>query len=261
MTHVLITRPLETSLQLAKQLDQLGFSSIVMPLYTFSSSQPGMDMQHAWAGPEKELKGRKLAVFTSPRAVQFGLEHIPSNFLNKLEFAAVGAATAAQLEAAGHQVQVQAHGGFTSEDLLQVSELAIDPGAAVIFCAPGGRKKLARGLQDLGWTVSVAMVYQRRPLPPAPDLIGELVGVERLLSVWTSISALELAREYLPTVAWSKILHSPALAISTRIKHHLQQAGATDVELADGPGNAGLLQSIQAQLSTSPNISPRRTTK
>lgn len=244
MTIVLITRPLRASQQLAGQLGELGVHTIVMPLYTFSACRPELDMQAAWAGP----KGRKLAVFTSPRAVEFGLKHIPADYLGKLEFAAVGAATRAQLEAGGHQVQLQASSGFTSEDLLQVPELAENPGKAVIFCAPRGRKKLAGGLRDLGWAVSVAKVYRRRSLRPQPALIKELIGAAGLLSVWTSVSALKLAREHLPDTAWSKILNAPALVISARIKHHLLLAGATHVELAAGPGNAELLQSIQAQL-------------
>ena len=243
MTHVLITRPREASLQLARMLDQSGISSTVMPLYEFSPREPGLDLREALGG----RKGRILAVFTSPRAVQFGLDYIPLDFLSRLEFAAVGSATRAQLEAHGHQVHVQAPSGFTSEDLLQVPELATDPGAAVIFCAPGGRKKLASGLHDLGWEVSMAMVYQRQPLQPAPELVGELAGTRGLLSIWTSVSALDLARECLPAAVWRKILNSPALVISARIKHHLQQAGATHVELADGPGNPALLQSIKGQ--------------
>ncbi len=95
----------------------------------------------------------------------------------------------------------------------------------------------------------MAMVYQRQPLRPTQEQADEIADAENLISVWTSISALDLAREYLPEAAWSKILHAPALVISARIKHHLQQAGATQVELAEGPSNSELLRSIQAELS------------
>jgi len=233
MTKILITRPKKASLQLAGQLKTLGLHPIVMPLYTFSSHNPGLIIQQALTEPTP----RKLAIFTSPRAVQFGLKHIPPENLSKLDFAAIGSATRASLEQNG------------LEDLLQVPELAIDPGSAIIFCAPGGRKKLAQGIQDLGWTVNMAMVYQRQPLRPTQEQVDEITDAENLISVWTSISALDLAREYLPETTWSKILHAPALVISARIKHHLQQAGATQVELAEGPGNSDLLRSIKAELS------------
>ena len=245
MTHILITRPHEESIELAAQLNLPGLHPIVMPLFTFSSHDPGPTIQEALAEPTS----RKLAIFTSPRAVQFGLKYIPPKNLNKLEYAAIGSATRANLEKNGLTVQLQSSSGYTSEDLLQVPELANDPGSAIILCAPGGRKKLAKGLQDLGWTVKMAMVYQRQPLRPTQDQADEIVAAENLISVWTSISALDLAREYLPRTTWSKILHAPALVISARIKHHLQQAGATKVELAEGPGNNELLRSIQAEFS------------
>lgn len=88
------------------------------------------------------------------------------------------------------------------------------------------------------------MVYQREPLYPAADQIDAITAADDLLSIWTSISALELARKHLPGDVWAKILNAPALVISSRIQHHLQQLGAARVERADGPGNTELLQSI-----------------
>jgi len=245
MTHILLTRPLEASLQLAERLGELDIHSIVMPLYTFSPRQPGLELHKTLSGYD----GRRLVVFTSTRAVEFGLEHIPPNQLSDLEFAAVGDATRKQLEAAGQQVHLRAATGYTSEDLLAMPELAENPGGAVIFCAPGGRKALAEGLAALGWNVTNALVYERLELQPLQEQIDEIAAADRLLSVWTSVSALEVARKYLPPNAWEKILHAPMLVISARIKHHLQQLGASGVELTDGPGNAGLLQSIR-QLAT-----------
>jgi len=240
MTHVLVTRPLEASRQLAEQLEALGLFPIVMPLYTFSAREPSFDMNSAWSGPGL----RKLAVFTSPRAVQFGLPHIPAGQTDQLEFAVVGSATGAELESSGYPVHLQAGSGYTSEDLLRMPELAIDPGQAVIFCAPGGREALAKGLGDLGWKVVKAMVYERLSLKPGVRQLDALSAAEDLLSVWTSISALKLAQIHLPEALWTKILNAPALVISARIQHHLQQLGATCVELADGPGNPELLQAI-----------------
>ena len=84
---------------------------------------------------------------------------------------------------------------------------------------------------------------------PRKEQIDEITAADRLLSVWTSVSALEVAKKHLPSHAWEKILHAPMLVISARIKHHLQQLGASGVELTDGPGNAGLLQSIRQMAS------------
>ena len=240
MTQVLITRPERPAQELAGQLRAQGLSPIVMPLYTFSARQPSGDVTHAWA----DAADRKLAVFTSPRAAQYGLGHIPPGQLDKIEFAAIGDATRTRLEALGHRVQVRAACGHTSEDLLQVSALASDPGLAVIFCAPGGRETLALGLEGLGWKVVKAMVYERVALQPAFAQIAAIEAADDLISVWTSISALELARETLPGPVWNRVLCTPALVISQRIQHHLQQLGASRIILAEGPGNTDLLRSI-----------------
>lgn len=241
MTHILVTRPLNESRQLADQLDARGLIPIVMPLYTFKARKPALDIHSAWS----ETGTRKLAVFTSPRAVQFGLPFIPApNQLNGLEIAVVGSATRARLQTCGYPVHLQARSGFTSEDLLQLPELAENPGAAVIFCAPGGRETIATGLDSLGWTTFKAMVYERVPLQPDSGQIDDLRNSDSLISIWTSISSLNLAEDYLPPDVWGKILRSPALVVSSRIQHHLLQLGASRVELADGPGNPELLQSI-----------------
>ena len=240
MTHVLVTRPLEASKQLADQLDAEGLTAIVMPLYTFSARQPSGESLSALSGSRR----RRIAVFTSPRAVDYGLPHIRRDDLNHLELAAIGSATRARLENAGHQVHLQSGKGYTSEDLLEIDELARDPGDAIIFCAPGGREALAKGLSGLGWRVSKAMVYERVCLQPEPGKVEAILGCGDLLSVWTSISALDLAYEQLPAAVWEKILSAPMLVISGRIQHHLQQLGAGRVELAVGPGNADLMRSI-----------------
>lgn len=249
MTQVLITRPREPANELAGLLHIRGLDSIVMPLYTFSALQPEPDMAQLLSA----AGGRKLAVFTSPRAVHFGMPHLAMADEDGVEYAAIGNATRAQLEAQGIKVQLQAASGFTSEDLLQLPGLAAEPGLAVIFCAPGGRETLAQGLESLGWQVVKAMVYQRVVVKPAAQHIEAISEASELISVWTSISALEHARQQLPATAWDKVLCTPALVISQRIQHHLQQLGASRVELADGPGNTDLLRSILRLAGTAEN--------
>jgi uroporphyrinogen-III synthase len=241
MTHVLVTRPLEKSRQLADQLKAHGLTPIVMPFYTFSPRDPLPGLRSSWS----QGRSRKLAVFTSPRAVQFGLPFMPEpGELNGIEIAVVGSTTRASLEASTYPVHLQANSGFTSEDLLQINALADDPGVAVIFCAPGGRKTLAEGLVKLGWQTIEAMVYERVPLQPGPGQFESLRNCGDMISVWTSISAIDIAEKSLPGDVWVKILGSSALVISSRIQRHLVKLGANRVELADGPGNSELLRSI-----------------
>lgn len=241
MTHVLVTRPNDASQQLAELLGAHDLQPMVMPMYTFAAKKPAIDIDSVWA--DKQL--RRLAVFTSPRSVQFGIPFMPApGRLGAIETAVIGSSTGAKLHDSGYPVHLQARSGFTTEDLLQLPQLAERPGTAVIFCAPGGRQALAEGLEGKGWRVVKAMVYERVPLHPDPELIDNLRAVRHLITTWTSISALKLAEQYLPDDVWGKILVSPALVISSRIQHHLEQLGASSVELADGPGNPELLQSV-----------------
>lgn len=240
MTQVLITRPLEPAQQLAGQLAEHGLSSIIMPLYTFSKLPPSAQ---AVAALSRRIQPR-LAVFTSPRAVRFGLSHVPADHVSETRFAAIGEATRAALVKHGIEVHLVPASGFTSEDLLQLPELAAEPGLAIIFCAPGGRKVLANGLAALGWDVVEAMVYERVALEPAPAHADAIAGAKELISIWTSVAALELAREQLPGPAWDALLHSTMLVISGRIQHRLEELGARCVKRAEGPGNADLLRSV-----------------
>lgn len=239
MTHILITRPLTASQQLAGQLDDLDLNPIVMPFYTFTARDPGFDLDTHWSG-----KGRKLAVFTSPRAVEYGLPHIASATAAMLEIAVVGAATRRALEKSGREVHIQAGSGYTSEDLLMLPELAERPGEAVIYCAPGGRDTIAEGLTALGWSVTKAMIYERVSLSPSHAQLDELDSATDLISVWTSVAAIDLAEQNLPAILWQKILNSPTVVISSRIQQHFQQLGATRTELTEGPGNPDIYDAI-----------------
>jgi uroporphyrinogen-III synthase len=241
MTQVLVTRPEEAGQALAGHLQAEGLAAVVMPFYTFESRTPGIEVEAVWPQDGQ----RKVAVFTSPRAVDFGLQFLPGGGRDSgLQLAVVGAATRASLEAAGLAVHIQASSGYTSEDLLRAPDWMENPGVAVIFCAPDGRETLAEGLQALGWRVEKAMVYERVALEPDPAQLEKLRQNDGLISVWTSISALKLAQQYLPRDVWGRILEAPALVISSRIRQHLKQQGAGFVELADGPGNDDLLRSI-----------------
>jgi len=239
MTYILITRPLTASQQLAGQLDDLGMNPIIMPFYTFTERDPGFDLDAHWSG-----KGRKLAVFTSPRAVEYGLPHIASATADMLEIAVVGAATRRALEKSGRQVHIQASSGYTSEDLLELPELAEQPGEAVIYCAPGGRDTIAEGLAGLGWSVTKALIYERVSLSPSHAQLEELDSATELISVWTSVAAIDLAAQSLPAILWQKILASPIVVISARIQQHFQTLGATRTELTEGPGNPDIFEAI-----------------
>ena len=93
--HVLITRPDPEACQLALLAEQNGLQPIVLPAMAFRPRAAGMEFDRFW-----KPGVRKLAIFCSPRAVDFGVRVLPAGFLDGVELAAIGPASANRLEAA-----------------------------------------------------------------------------------------------------------------------------------------------------------------
>jgi uroporphyrinogen-III synthase len=216
-----------------------GLVPVVMPAYRFDAVAPGAQVDTFARAP-----GRKLIVFTSKRAVEFGLRQLSGSLLAQAAIAAIGPATAAALAANGHPVSLVPEGGYTSEHLLAHPGLAVDPGAAMLVAAPGGRSALSQGLDTLGWRVFTAYVYQREDLAPPPDEVHKLLAASGVISVWTSQNAMDALMRDLPADAWRKVCDGVAVVISDRLGLALQARGVARVVAATGPGNAQLLQRV-----------------
>ena len=189
-SHVLITRPEPQASDLAQWLQGISLVPVLMPAFRFEPGFPGLEFNRAWNSPERP-GNRRLAIFSSPRAVEFGLRQLPAGFLDNVEIAAIGPATANLLESAGHSVSILPATEFNSESLLQHPSLAAEPGQALIFTAPGGRQRLFSGLTELRWRAQFAYVYQAIPLEPSRAGVDAILDAGKLLSVWTSANALK----------------------------------------------------------------------
>ncbi len=60
---------------------------------------------------------------------------------------------------------------FDSDSLLACVRAELQPGAALILAAPGGREAIQDGLEATGWQVRLVPVYRRELLTPDPALI------------------------------------------------------------------------------------------
>ncbi len=238
-THLLITRPAPESGQLAEWLAGTGLEIEIMPAYGFEPALPGFDLARAWRS-----EARRLAIFSSTRAVEFGLRQLPAGFLDGVEVAAIGPATANALATAGHPASIVPEQGFTSEDLLRHPGLATAAGVALIFAAPGGRQTLRQALAKMGWSVRMAMVYRRVELEPAAAQAAVLERAVRLVSVWTSASAVEILQARLPEAAWRNVCQGVCVTTSERLRDRLIAAGAGTVRVTDGPGNEAIRNCI-----------------
>ncbi|NIM70270.1 MAG: hypothetical protein GTN86_09365 [Xanthomonadales bacterium] len=238
-SHVLISRPETEARQLAASLADTGLEVVVMPAFRFGPQQADIDFAAGWPAA-----GRRLAVFASPRAVEFGLRQLPTGFLREARVAAIGPATARALEQAGEPVALLPEQVYDSESLLQAPELADAPGVAIIFTAPGGRRALQTGLAALGWSVHMAHVYRRIALAAPVTGIKKLNSARRIISVWTSGNAMQALAEALPPQTWEKVLAGAWLVTSARLAEQARALGSRATEVTEGPGNDRIRESI-----------------
>lgn len=236
-SHVLVTRPQPQCGELAGMLEAAGVAAIEMPALGFAAPaqafKPGPAWQHAT---------RRLAVFTSPRAVSYALAGLPASSFADTLIAAIGPATAAALQDAGLQALQAPGGGFTSEDLLRLPELQGEPGQALVFAAPGGREALLSGLRERGWQAEFALVYRRVLLAPEPAALAALQAAGRVVSIWTSGAALQSLLAALPGQLRDRLLQGVLVVVSGRLAETARASGARSVQVAAGPDNTALLE-------------------
>lgn len=243
-THVLITRPREDAEQLAGMLANMGIQSIIQPAQEFLPRSLESEERSALAEPDAGA----LLVFTSPRAVEFGLRQLPPQVLDRTTIAAIGPATTRALAAAGRKVSLQPEAGYTSESLLEVLEKhpRREGADALLVCAPGGRDLLAERLAEQGWNVRPLWVYERRPAKIRQEAIAAIEGAERLLTVFTSAEAMNALSQRLRPATWFAVCSGDWLVISGRLRRLARAFGPADVHLAAGPRNADLATAIRS---------------
>lgn len=241
---MLVTRPQSDAERLAAMLATAGIETIVQPAQEFKLRSLADSELAEIAAMSQPF----LLIFTSPRAVEFGLPQLPPTVTAGAGFAAIGPATAQALTAAGKPVSVQPQLGYTSEALL--AELAKDSDgkypSALVISAPGGREVLVTRLQEIGWDARPVYVYERVNVEIRNETLESIRNAERLLTVFTSGEAMNAMSQRLPPSAWYSICRGDWLVISKRLQRLARAFGPTRIHLAKGPGNADLLTAIRS---------------
>ncbi len=233
-------------------LAPLGLQVVVQSAFDFRQRDVASDQPKLLADLEGDNTPR-LFIFTSPRAVRFGLAQLPHELIKKQKIAAIGPSTANALSAAGVFVNVRPASGFTSEALLDSLEKDssgfISPQkSAVILAAPGGRTKMEDRLVKLDWTVQTLMVYSRENAELDKQALESLKGARNILSVWTSGNAIKALSQRLQPATWFQICGGEWLVISGRLKRLARAYGPTQVHLSPGPTNSELFRAIRANM-------------
>jgi uroporphyrinogen-III synthase len=254
-SHVFVTRPRQESEELAAMLAPLGLQVLVQPAFDFSGCDAASQQPEVLA----DLDGGKaphLLIFTSPRAVKFGLEQLPYELIRKQKIAAIGPSTANALSAAGVFVNVRPASGFTSEALLDALEkdssgFISSQKSAVILAAPGGRGKMEEGLAGMDWTVQTLMVYSRENVELDKQALAGLREAEGILSVWTSGNTMKALSQRLQPATWFHICAGEWLVISNRLKRLARAYSPTHIHRSPGPTNSDLFSAIRAVVNAS----------
>lgn len=233
----------------------LGLDSVIQPAFDYLALDLRAEDPVAF-GMSEQAGAADLFVFTSTRAVTYGLPQLSRDRLLRARVAAIGPSTAAALAAAGISVGVAPGPGFTSEALLEtlgaasqtLTESQQAQGRAFIVAAPGGRKALADGLNRAGWRTVYLMVYRSVPAELDRAALAQLDDASGILSVWTSGNAMKSLAQRLPPAVWFRLCRGEWLVISDRLERLARAYGPAAIHLSSGPDNGSILSAIRALL-------------
>lgn len=187
-------------------------------------------------------------LFTSPAAVRSAAALQPLSGLGARQWLAVGAGTAAALQAAGVQ-HVFAPERMDSEGLLALPALRDLAGTDLgLVTAPDGRGVLAPALRARGARILRADVYEREPVPPDPRAVATLLELEiPAVLLLTSGGALARIVQVLQPDALAKLRRCAVAAASDRLRALAAGAGFdAPTCIAAGPRPAQLVAAAAA---------------
>lgn len=226
---VLVTRPAAQSTDLCRLLEASGLAPLLLPTLAIEP----LDI----AGPVATLRAAQpcdLALFISANAVRHALPVIAAagGLPAQCTLAAVGAASAAALHAAGFEPVLVPQTRFDSEGLLALPELQQVAGRRVVIFRGGeGRRLLAQTLAARGAALHEVVCYRRRTdTDQAPRLAGWLAAGAIAVLTATSRAGyealLELAGPQATGLAALPLaVLAPALAEHARARGHVGPIG------------------------------------
>lgn len=250
---VLVTRPTHQAARTLHAVRAAGLHAESLPLLALTPlSTPALDAALA------RYAGADFAIFVSANAVEFGLAALAARGIATTgpRIAAIGAATAGALSAAGVTVHVTPQIGHDSESLLAHAALCEVKGRVVLIfrgeSEGGGRRMLTTTLAERGADVVAATCYRRDPAPQDPARIaaiaealaaGELNAVQ-VMSV-ESLAALMAQFGEAPGLRQCRLI-----VPHERIGEAARSAGFRDIAVA-GLGDNALIAAL-----TSPPVDP-----
>jgi uroporphyrinogen-III synthase len=237
---VLVTRPEQQAMPLCRLLEKQGASTLRLPAIEIKAGKAMGEGRRETAARLGALENFDIIIFTSANAVRFGAALLDRK--RDLTLAAMGPATARELNQAGYRVAVQPPQTFDSESLLLHPTLERPAGRRILIIkGADGRAFLGQELAQRGAQVTTADVYQRVPAAPSQAILVALLErfSEGALQVVTATSV-DIARSLLG-------MASPALRREFERVHWLVPGARVAAGVRECGLSAPLLQAESAE--------------
>jgi uroporphyrinogen-III synthase len=239
---VLVTRPAEQAQRLGEAIEAAHGRPLLFPCVEIAAAaDPAAVRTQLQTAADYDL-----LIFISVNAVQYAFPLLPDTLPLNQQVAAVGAATAAQLEAYGLEPTLVPE-RFDSEGLLALAALAdMTAKRVLVLRGNGGRELLADTLRQRGAQVDYAEVYQRLlPRRSAGNLVAGWESWVDAVTV-TSIEILDNLFTLLGAAGASKLQKTPLVVVSERLAEHARARGCRKLYLAAGASDHALMQALCA---------------
>ena len=248
MSWVLLTRSAEDNQRLAARLEQVGISARGLPLLQIEP-QPETAQQRSML---LDLDRYHAVMAVSPIAARLGLERLDHYWPQPplgIEWFAVGAGTAAILQAYGLPVQYPQDGQDSEallrlpawDRLLKQADLRV-----LIWRGVGGRPYFTSTIRAAGGRVDLLELYERgMPGNLQQDLAGAMREGCRG-TVILSGQALQHWQRAAGT-AWEQQRHWRCWVPGPRVADMAQQLGCTDVVSCEGADDDSVITAILAR--------------
>jgi uncharacterized protein HemX/uroporphyrinogen-III synthase len=238
---ILITRPQPAGDHLCEQVNALGLQAIAFPTIAFLPPEDPQAMQQTIT----DLAEFDWLIFISPQAVYATSaplrQHWPT-WPAHLKIAAVGAGTAAVLQAENFPDVLYPADQWNSEGLLELNEFKqLDNQKIALVCGADGRDLLAKTLTARGANVTSLIAY-RRCLPTVS--VKNILRMLRKQTIDCIVSTSNDSLQNLTTLlaqAQPQLTAIPLLVISQRMLEKANELGFKQILLAKNASHDAIM--------------------
>jgi len=235
--HIVITRPVHQAQPIQQRLLAQGARVTLFPLLEIQALAR-LDLR-------LDINHFDCFIFISPNAVKYAQRYLTSVNLATKMVAAIGKKTADSLQHYGIHTDIVPQAHFNTESFLQLSAMQnVKAQRFLIFRGRGGRKLLAKTLQQRGAQVQYAEVYQRICPDASSECLKQQWQQQRLdrMVITSSESLVNLYK--ISQGDWIKdvplLLGSPRMKTAAEYLHH-----QGNIIVASNPSDDAILNRLE----------------